>query len=146
MATTGCVYRNEAEAPAPLPLWESALLSTGARSLVQIELEPKPLIPARPPAAGAVYVIDPVGAFAAGRRRTAIAPAGRGGAAVRSDRFRGAGDDFGSGSGGISGGRGAIPPENGGPSEGRLGSRQAHPRTEASGVNYATGFVGIDCS
>jgi formate dehydrogenase iron-sulfur subunit len=41
-----------------LPLMESALLSTrlsGAKSLVQIELEPRPLIPARPLEAGEQY-------------------------------------------------------------------------------------------
>ena len=31
-----------------LPLMESALLSTVAKSLVQIEIEPRPLIPTRP--------------------------------------------------------------------------------------------------
>ena len=38
-----------------LPLMESALLSTAAKSLVQIEFEPRPLIPARPLAAGEQY-------------------------------------------------------------------------------------------
>src|SRR5258706_15568272 len=38
-----------------LPLMESALLSTVARSLVQIALEPQPLIPARPLEAGEQY-------------------------------------------------------------------------------------------
>ncbi|MBZ5634606.1 MAG: dimethyl sulfoxide reductase anchor subunit [Acidobacteriia bacterium] len=38
-----------------LPLMESALLSTVARSLVQIEIEPRPLIPARPLEAGEQY-------------------------------------------------------------------------------------------
>jgi hypothetical protein len=41
-----------------LPLMESALLSvrsSGAKSLVQIEIEPRPLIPVRPLAAGEQY-------------------------------------------------------------------------------------------
>ncbi|MSV34364.1 MAG: 4Fe-4S ferredoxin [Bryobacterales bacterium] len=38
-----------------LPLMESALLSTAAKSLVQIEFEPTPLIPARPLEAGEQY-------------------------------------------------------------------------------------------
>ena len=38
-----------------LPLMESALLSTVAKSLVQIEIEPRPLIPARPLEAGEQY-------------------------------------------------------------------------------------------
>jgi formate dehydrogenase iron-sulfur subunit len=38
-----------------LPLMESALLSTVARSLVQIDIEPRPLIPARPLEAGEQY-------------------------------------------------------------------------------------------
>jgi len=38
-----------------LPLMESALLSTGTRSLVQIEIEPRPLIPVRPLEAGEQY-------------------------------------------------------------------------------------------
>ena len=38
-----------------LPLMESALLSTAAKSLVQIELEPRPLIPERPLEAGEQY-------------------------------------------------------------------------------------------
>ena len=38
-----------------LPLMESALLSTVARSLVQIEIEPRPLIPARPLQDGEQY-------------------------------------------------------------------------------------------
>ena len=46
MAETGHVYLYE------LPLMESALLSTSARSLVQIEFEPGPLIPERPLGAG----------------------------------------------------------------------------------------------
>jgi DMSO reductase iron-sulfur subunit len=38
-----------------LPLMESALLSTVARSLVQIDIEPRPLVPARPLEAGEQY-------------------------------------------------------------------------------------------
>jgi formate dehydrogenase iron-sulfur subunit len=38
-----------------LPLMESALLSTAAKSLVQIEFEPRPLIPERPLEAGEQY-------------------------------------------------------------------------------------------
>lgn len=38
-----------------LPLMESTLLSTAAKSLVQIEFEPRPLIPARPLEAGEQY-------------------------------------------------------------------------------------------
>src|SRR5690242_6299876 len=38
-----------------LPLMESALLSTVAKSFVQIEIEPQPLIPARPLEAGEQY-------------------------------------------------------------------------------------------
>jgi len=49
VAETGHVYLDE------LPLMESALLSTTARSLVQIELEPRPLIPERPLGTGEQY-------------------------------------------------------------------------------------------
>ena len=49
MAEIGHVYLNE------LPLMESALLSTGARSMVQIEFEPRPLIPERPLGSGEQY-------------------------------------------------------------------------------------------
>ena len=49
MAETGYVYLDE------LPLMESALLSTAARSLVQIEFEPRPLIPERPLGTGEQY-------------------------------------------------------------------------------------------
>ena len=49
MAETGQVYLEE------LPLMESALLSTAARSLVQIHFEPRPLIPERPLGAGEQY-------------------------------------------------------------------------------------------
>ncbi len=49
MAETGHVYLDE------LPLMESALLSTAARSLVQIEFEPRPLIPERPLGTGEQY-------------------------------------------------------------------------------------------
>ena len=49
MAEIGHVYQDE------LPLMESALLSTVARSLVQIEFEPKPLIPERPLGTGEQY-------------------------------------------------------------------------------------------
>jgi formate hydrogenlyase subunit 6/NADH:ubiquinone oxidoreductase subunit I len=38
-----------------LPLMESALLSTAIKSLVQIEIEPRPLIPERPLQAGEQY-------------------------------------------------------------------------------------------
>ena len=55
MAATQHVYQDEARSLTTLPLMESALLSTAAKSLVQIELEPKPLIPARPLEAGEQY-------------------------------------------------------------------------------------------
>jgi formate dehydrogenase iron-sulfur subunit len=49
VAETGHVYLDE------LPLMGSALLSIAARSLVQIEFEPRPLIPERPLGAGEQY-------------------------------------------------------------------------------------------
>ncbi|MDP9113733.1 MAG: dimethyl sulfoxide reductase anchor subunit [Acidobacteriota bacterium] len=49
MAETRQVYLDE------LPLMESSLLSTAARSLVQIEFAPRPLIPERPLSAGEQY-------------------------------------------------------------------------------------------
>jgi Fe-S-cluster-containing dehydrogenase component len=55
VAETGYVYLTETGALSTLPLMESALLSTAAKSLVQIEIEPRPLIPARPLEAGEQY-------------------------------------------------------------------------------------------
>jgi formate dehydrogenase iron-sulfur subunit len=49
VAETGHVYLDE------LPLMESALLSTAVRSLVQIEFEPRPLVPKRPLGTGEQY-------------------------------------------------------------------------------------------
>ena len=55
MAETGYVYQHERVGVATLPLMESALLSTAAKSLVQIEFAPQPLIPERALEAGEQY-------------------------------------------------------------------------------------------
>jgi formate dehydrogenase iron-sulfur subunit len=55
VAETGYVYLTETGALSTLPLMESALLYTAAKSLVQIEIEPRPLIPARPLKDGEQY-------------------------------------------------------------------------------------------
>ena len=55
MAKTGFVHQDGLPITLSLPLMESALLSTRARRLVQIELESKPLIPTRELKTGEQY-------------------------------------------------------------------------------------------
>ena len=55
MAELGYLHQRESVGVATLPLMESALLSTAAKSLVQIEIAPQPLIPERALAAGEQY-------------------------------------------------------------------------------------------
>ena len=45
VAESGYVHQHESFGVATLPLMESALLSTAAKSLVQIEIASQPLIP-----------------------------------------------------------------------------------------------------